>query len=131
MPYDKDGKYYRQPVYNKNFSSDSSVKKNSEKRKINEDDEWEKKQLAREEEWKQESKIFKIIFAVFGIVILAIAIPNLISTNKVPIRVKYNKKVPSAEETLADMLEYQKEKDARRRSEQIIDNFMFKQMNSW
>ena len=131
MPYDKDGKYYRQPVYNKNFSSDSSVKKNSEKRKINEDDEWEKKQLAREEEWKQESKIFKIIFAVFGIVILVIAIPNLISTNKVPIRVEYNKKVPSAEETLADMLEYQKEKDARRRSEQIIDNFMFKQMNSW
>ena len=140
MPYDKDGKYYRQPVYNKNFSSDSPVKKNSKKRKINEDYEWEKKQLAREEEWKKDQKIIRNMFAGFGIFILVIAIPHLMSLNKVPrrvednkvpTRVKDNKKVPSAEETLADMLKYQKQKDARRRQEQIIDNFIFKEMNSW
>ena len=31
MPYDKDGKYYRQPVYNKKSSSTSQEKKSSEK----------------------------------------------------------------------------------------------------
>ena len=33
MPYDKNGKYYRQPVYNKSFSSTSQAKNSSEKRK--------------------------------------------------------------------------------------------------
>ena len=129
MPYDKDGKYYRQPVYNKNFSSASPVKKSFDKRKNNEDYEWEKKQLAREEEWKKDRKIINKIFAGLGILLVIIFIPNLYF--QVPKRAKDNKNIPSAEETLADMLKYQKEKDAKRRQEKIIDNFLFKEMNSW
>ena len=41
------------------------------------------------------------------------------------------KDAPSIEETLDNMLQYQKEKDARRRQEKIIDKFIDKEMNSW
>ena len=136
MPYDRNGKYYRQPVYNENFilnktkKSDSEVK--SDNKKSDSEVRSDNKNIspeAGESPLRTLTNILKgmassvLIMFGLGFIVFALSTPRTRKTN-------YDK-APSVEKTLDNMLQYQKEKDARRRSEQIIDNFMFKQMNSW
>ena len=138
MPYDKDGKYYRQPVYKKNFI----FKKNSEGEPTN-----------KEEADKDELKLLKaknlsLLRYIWLFLILYLSgmffflfLPNfgprspsnnLPSNNSPSNNSPSSKKdAPSIEKTLDNMLQYQKEKDARRRQEKIIDKIIDKEMNSW
>ena len=111
MPYDRNGKYYRQPVYNENFilnktkKSDSEVKSENKSRK------------------SYEYPVMIITTCIF--LILPILLPKTSTPSKPKIRKNNYDKAPSVEKTLDNMLQYQKEKDARRRSYEIIDNFIF------
>ncbi len=79
MPYDKNGKYYRQPVYNKSFSSTSQAKNSSEKRKTNAENQAENsfKQTTPptsiKKHWKKLSYFQKLIcFTMGGLIMFGI-----------------------------------------------------------
>ncbi|MBO8240327.1 hypothetical protein HA152_06375 [Prochlorococcus marinus XMU1412] len=124
MPYDRNGKYYRQPVYNKNFISDRTKKSDSEVGIDN-------KNISPELGKSPLSILANIIIAMLSGVLIVIILNLITSTSTPKIRKRNYDKAPSVEKTLDNMLQYQKKKDALRRTEQIIDNFIFKQMNSW
>ena len=116
MPYDEDGKYYRQPAYKKNFI----FKKNSEGQPTN-----------KEEADKDELKLIKaknlsLLRYIWFFLILYLSgmffflfLPNFGPRSPSNNSPSSKKDAPSIEETLDNMLQYQKEKDARRRQEKL------------
>ena len=130
MPYDKNGKYYRQPVYNKNFISNGTAKYNSEKSSSN-------KNISPD---SATFPIGGIIYIVFMVILLGFLINNTQTVKEKNYEKVFptskdikgnNERAPSIEKTLDNMLKYQKEKDAKRFQEKIIENYLFKEMNSW
>ncbi len=130
MPYDKNGKYYRQPVYNRNFISE---KVNEKKPTYEEEADNEEFEEADNDAFN--ARLLRNVLLSFTGVIGILLISGLIrgTINLQPNSNRQNPKndTPSIEETLDNMLQYQKEKDSRRRQEMIIDKFIDKEMNSW
>ena len=134
MPYDKNGKYYRQPVYNRNFISGKVNEK-----KLTYEEEADNEELEEADNDVFNAMLLRNVLLSFTGVIGILFISGLISglirgtINLQPNSNRTNPKndTPSIEETLDNMLQYQKEKDSRRRQEMIIDKFIDKEMNSW
>ena len=134
MPYDKNGKYYRQPVYNRNFISGKVNEK-----KLTYEEEADNEEFEEADNDAFNARLLRIcllaLTGFIGIPFILIFINGLITgtINLQPNSNRQNPKndTPSIEETLDNMLQYQKEKDSRRRQEKIIDKFIDKEMNSW
>ena len=136
MPYDKNGKYYRKPVYNKKFN----LKNNNEGKVTNKEKEdeaeFKKRTIAKNKSLLRYIWLFLVLY--LSGVFFFIFLPNFgpkSPSNNLPSPKKnaqsIENDIPSIEETLDNMLQYQKEKDSRRRQEMIIDKFIDKEMNSW
>ena len=130
MPYDKNGKYYRQPVYNRNFISGKVNEK-----KLTYEEEADNEEFEEADNDAFNARLLRNVLLSFTGVIGILLISGLIrgTINLQPNSNRQNPKndTPSIEETLDNMLQYQKEKDSRRRQEMIIDKFIDKEMNSW
>ena len=130
MPYDKNGKYYRQPVYNRNFISGKVNEK-----KLTYEEEADNEEFEEADNDAFNARLLRNVLLSFTGVIGILFISGLIrgTINLQPNSNRTNPKndTPSIEETLDNMLQYQKEKDSRRRQEMIIDKFIDKEMNSW
>tara|TARA_B100000212_G_C27075344_1_gene405759 strand:+ start:114 stop:554 length:441 start_codon:yes stop_codon:yes gene_type:complete len=125
MPYDKNGKYYRQPVYNKKF-----ILKNDHEEQVNNKEkadevEFKKRTIAKNKSLLRYIWLFLILYlsGVFFFIYLPNSGPkspsnNLPSSKKNESSVK--NEIPSIEETLDNMFQYQKERDSNRLQEQII-----------
>ena len=136
MPYDKDGKYYRKPVYNKKFILNNNHEGQLTNKEKADEAEFKKRTIAKNKSLLRYIWLFLVLY--LSGVFFFIFLPNFgpkSPSNNLPSPKKNSQSIendiPSIEETLDNMLQYQKEKDSRRRQEKIIDKFIDKEMNSW